>query len=635
MSTNAMWDDPYSNSKAVAVFDRADTFVGLRGKRGEVIDLAYAQEIAAPGGSELVGFKQSGIGAVDRTGQDKLRERVSVKDFGALGDGTGRTPADDGVDISTAAWNTWDGTPFKDNLPYSPYGTGGTFNPPRSKPFANDDTWDYIGITLAMWRAGKILAKAHAPAGTYVINLSSTTAKGAYNGLVIMKGMEQVLCGDGPYATRIIPKENAAFFAANSAGVPDAYKLLTLYRVGGPPTHVMEMAFIGPTGYTSASGNLSLIHCANINGVTLRDLWLSSAHRGVSANTNSGDSHIKGVTSEFLFGQTVYTDATSEFSIDFCNFWASASITGQAGVLAEGSTAVTNSRFIEFDGAAVQAKTGIFTGNTVTNNGTLGAGVSFTDECVVTGNEFSGDVQTQLLLVVKNASIVGNKFNTTSSHPCINMGDRSGGSATNIVITGNTFINTNAASDPQNYAILAIQGGVGYTGAATASCLIASNTFQGRALSAVGSATMSRNTFDGVLQAAFFSESVTLAGGSTHNGSTVFNGDVLGKEIMTGSGNTNPFTINVTGLMGIGQGGERDQQRLNLVSVYAIGPSFVGSGFALYTSKFDGTAVLIATLGSQSTGGSITFGTSGNNPTVTVNNSGGTVNYKINAVALI
>lgn len=55
MSTNAMWDDPHSTAKAVAVFDRDDNFVGLRGRRGEVIDLAYAQEIAAPGGSALVG----------------------------------------------------------------------------------------------------------------------------------------------------------------------------------------------------------------------------------------------------------------------------------------------------------------------------------------------------------------------------------------------------------------------------------------------------------------------------------------------------------------------------------------------------------------------------------------------------
>lgn len=46
-----------------------------------------ASSLAAPGGSALVGFKQSSTGAVDRTAQDKLREVVSVKDFGAVGDG--------------------------------------------------------------------------------------------------------------------------------------------------------------------------------------------------------------------------------------------------------------------------------------------------------------------------------------------------------------------------------------------------------------------------------------------------------------------------------------------------------------------------------------------------------------------
>lgn len=39
-------------------------------------------------GASLVGFIQSGTGAVERTVRDKLRESVSVKDFGAVGDGT-------------------------------------------------------------------------------------------------------------------------------------------------------------------------------------------------------------------------------------------------------------------------------------------------------------------------------------------------------------------------------------------------------------------------------------------------------------------------------------------------------------------------------------------------------------------
>lgn len=44
--------------------------------------------LAASGGSGLVGFLQAGTGAVARTLQDKSREVVSVKDFGAKGDGS-------------------------------------------------------------------------------------------------------------------------------------------------------------------------------------------------------------------------------------------------------------------------------------------------------------------------------------------------------------------------------------------------------------------------------------------------------------------------------------------------------------------------------------------------------------------
>lgn len=43
--------------------------------------------LASSSGSSLVGFLQAGTGAVTRTVQSKLRETVSVKDFGAIGDG--------------------------------------------------------------------------------------------------------------------------------------------------------------------------------------------------------------------------------------------------------------------------------------------------------------------------------------------------------------------------------------------------------------------------------------------------------------------------------------------------------------------------------------------------------------------
>jgi hypothetical protein len=55
---------------------------------GTGADAGLRTDLAASGGSALAGFLQSGTGAVSRSVQSKLRERVSARDFGATGDGT-------------------------------------------------------------------------------------------------------------------------------------------------------------------------------------------------------------------------------------------------------------------------------------------------------------------------------------------------------------------------------------------------------------------------------------------------------------------------------------------------------------------------------------------------------------------
>jgi hypothetical protein len=57
------------------------SFTGFKGQVGTVQDLADND------GSDWIGFDPAGSGAVARSAQDKMRDTVSVKDFGAVGDG--------------------------------------------------------------------------------------------------------------------------------------------------------------------------------------------------------------------------------------------------------------------------------------------------------------------------------------------------------------------------------------------------------------------------------------------------------------------------------------------------------------------------------------------------------------------
>jgi hypothetical protein len=78
-ASSLTFTDPYTVTLNTPV--SADTPFEVVASAGVKGELAYS------GGSALVGFLQDGTGATARTVQSKLRDVVSVKDFGAVGDG--------------------------------------------------------------------------------------------------------------------------------------------------------------------------------------------------------------------------------------------------------------------------------------------------------------------------------------------------------------------------------------------------------------------------------------------------------------------------------------------------------------------------------------------------------------------
>lgn len=76
----------------VSLSASAVSFTGFNGQTGNV------QDLAGNDGSNWIGFEQAGANAVARSAQDKMRDFVSVKDFGAVGDGV----ADDTAAIQAA-----------------------------------------------------------------------------------------------------------------------------------------------------------------------------------------------------------------------------------------------------------------------------------------------------------------------------------------------------------------------------------------------------------------------------------------------------------------------------------------------------------------------------------------------------
>lgn len=183
-------------------------------------------DLAASSGSSLVGFLQSGTGATARTTQAKLRDVVSVKDFGAVGDGV----TDDTAAIQTALNNVRD-----------------------------------TGNALSF------------PSGAYKVTSTLTLLRNTTNGpeqyVIEGNGATLDFSGSGLTAGNLFSLGATSQANGHDTGLIDIANL----RIIGPET---GSPFAGNTPATSVVG-LSLGYALNI---TLRNVYVQGCYIGVKTN---------------------------------------------------------------------------------------------------------------------------------------------------------------------------------------------------------------------------------------------------------------------------------------------------------------------------------------------------------------
>ena len=92
---------PVYQGTPARIYVNSDYSIQVQNKNGSVVYSAPAATERIS--SELISFTQAGAGAVQRTAQAKMREVVSVKDFGAVGNGIANDTASIQAAIDYAA----------------------------------------------------------------------------------------------------------------------------------------------------------------------------------------------------------------------------------------------------------------------------------------------------------------------------------------------------------------------------------------------------------------------------------------------------------------------------------------------------------------------------------------------------
>lgn len=366
----------------VAAAARVDKLLGFNASTGQpemspftvtqvasVIATIYA---AAAGPLDALSFIQSGAGAKSRSAQDKMRERVTPDDFGAVGDGT----TDDTAAVQDAVTSL--------------VAAGGTvFFPKRYKITSQITVSSLRPINLIGFVAGQVYDPAQAPSGL-VIGANITGSMVRY-----VAPVGRASHGGGRVS-------GLNFYDATGVGsAPGIYTCtaaLELYdfalsEVDGNTFHwINGSAILGEFVVMSSIRNNRIRYCGAAGKPAVYLPSTSTSFPGQSVDilfnrieVNSGNSYLK-------------LGANS----------ADCKIAGN-GFEADPATAGTNQEFITLDGRSHQ----VF-GNHLNRN----TGSQFTllaQSCSVTGNAFRGGAYATTAFTVSGNrnTITGNNFSST------------------------------------------------------------------------------------------------------------------------------------------------------------------------------------------------------------------------------
>jgi hypothetical protein len=377
--------------------------------------------------------------------------------FGAVGQDTAIAPAISGVDVSEAPWNVW------------PAWCLGTDKGPdfigfdlKTRPFANTDTWDRIGIQLALFSIGEQCGEVAVPAGNYILSKQ----------IFYSNGMRATLSGAGMYQT-ILTKVPGGF---------DKSVVLDLYRPGGIPTVVRDICFAGPVG--GGTTDFTVIRHINTNGVTIRDCWVTAGNTGIAFQDHSGEGYVTGCYFEYLDQQVILIDETSGTTLIGNDLWQTAEGVHYNGIVCHGELQCIGNRFFMFRGYSIHSTGGgiqVVDNEFANMNGAYGAilaEVSQSSEparfngvgSVISGNRFVGSTVGAMIGVGSYSIVSNNNITNTGEHASLNILDGS----VQTIVSGNVFRSHPDMKHYEGGLVISTQNGVGYVEGCSG-CLITSN----------------------------------------------------------------------------------------------------------------------------------------------------------------